>query len=340
MGTCKKCGRTVDLPAKYQAIDYQDGKKTVLFCSADCLKKWVLSKIAGICISLGISVVFFIVVCLTEGVPKANDTGLFVLAALFFVPYMIRQIHNSFRDIFNSGHFGEAFPFIIVILASLTFVYPLFALVREILHYVRLNKEYSLSSDNEKRDKKNTIGGNSKKTEDNNERTAYLQQYENEMYEKVYSQALRIAEVLRHLRPLVTYYDYYSFKNDQIGIRTSTENETCRRDCLYFYAHVGYVGIEFAREDIDRVHSMPEVMQIAKKYLVPNVFRREEDVETICRESGWDGCDLIIECFHEEPGREGRSEYVLSLPLVFSDCIKNETKKKSLEIMVNNFLKE
>ena len=137
MYKCKTCGREMSTEnnTQYKAIDFQDGKKILQFCCAGCLKRWITGKITGMCITLGIGLIWAIPLFFEMG------PGAFIF---LFTPYMIRQVCHSLRDVFHSGSFGEFFSFFLVLLGSLTVIYPACIVIKEIKHYRELSKRYSL----------------------------------------------------------------------------------------------------------------------------------------------------------------------------------------------------
>lgn len=135
--TCA-CGAPISesLDGTYVAFDLQREFKQIDFCSADCLKSWLHKKLIGMCIALALGL-FITISMLIDG------EGLFSIC-LFFLPYMIRQVWHTFGEIFNSGAIGECISIGIVVLSTITVIYPAYKLFQEIMHYRKIHKELPL----------------------------------------------------------------------------------------------------------------------------------------------------------------------------------------------------
>lgn len=133
---CSKCGKEIDEKeiGKWVAFDLQKGKEQMTFCSTQCLKEWISRKQIGMWTSVIIGVLIAIAL-LSEGA---------IAICLMFVPYMFRQMRNSFGDIFNSGAFGEFISIFVLLIGSLTVIYPAYKLIQEILEYRYLIEKYNL----------------------------------------------------------------------------------------------------------------------------------------------------------------------------------------------------
>ena len=122
---CTKCETEIVGGALFSSVDYQKQGEEVYFCSAECLKSWTVGKIIWLVITLVIGVVIAF-------------SGLF---AALFIPYMIRDRWNSLAELFSSGAFGEVVSFAIIILGAVTFVYPIYRIIREVITYAQNLKE-------------------------------------------------------------------------------------------------------------------------------------------------------------------------------------------------------
>ena len=133
---CSKCGKEIEenLEGQFVAFDLQK-KKDENFCSVAHLKDWMTEKIIWMCVALLLGLV------ITVGLlSEMGGTAI----ALFFLPYMIRQVRHSLGDVFNGGTFGEFLSFAIVLLGTITVAYPAYKLYQEITQYMHLKNKYSL----------------------------------------------------------------------------------------------------------------------------------------------------------------------------------------------------
>lgn len=134
---CKTCEKEIEKnnEGKFVAYDLQKGYEEENFCSVECLKRWMTSKIIWMCVALGFGLVLMILLL--------SEMGFFGIV-FFFLPYMIRQSKHSLADMFNGGSIGEFFSFAVVLLGTVTVIYPVYKLIQEISEYSRLKKTYSL----------------------------------------------------------------------------------------------------------------------------------------------------------------------------------------------------
>lgn len=136
MQQCNQCGKEIEeeLEGKFVAFDLQK-KKEENFCSVAHLKNWMTKKIIWMCVSLLFGLI------ITIGLlSEMGGTAI----VLFFLPYMIRQVRHSLADVFNGGTFGEFISFAIVLLGTITVIYPAYKLYQEITQYIHLKNRYSL----------------------------------------------------------------------------------------------------------------------------------------------------------------------------------------------------
>lgn len=134
MAQCNQCGREIEekFQREYVAFDLQKNKE-VLFCSVEHLKSWMITKIIWMVIMLLLGLII--------AVSMFSDMGGTAIT-LFFLPYIIRQVRHSLGDIFNGGTFGEFISFSVVLLGTITVVYPAYKLYQEISLYVHLKNKY------------------------------------------------------------------------------------------------------------------------------------------------------------------------------------------------------
>ena len=133
---CSKCGKEIEenVMEQWVAYDLQAGYQKKVFCSKECLKGWISGKQIGMWTSVIIGVILAIAL-LSEGA---------VALCLMLVPYMIRQTWRGLSDMFNSGAFGEFFSLFIVLIGSMTIIYPAYKLIQEIQQYKTLSEKYDL----------------------------------------------------------------------------------------------------------------------------------------------------------------------------------------------------
>lgn len=133
---CRECGKDIEeeLEGKFVAYDLQK-KKEENFCSTEHLKSWMIQKIVWMCVALFLGLIITISL-----LSEMEETAV----VLFFLPYMIRQVRHSLGDVFNGGTFGEFISIAIVLLGTITVVYPAYKLYQEIAQYVHLKNTYSL----------------------------------------------------------------------------------------------------------------------------------------------------------------------------------------------------
>ncbi len=122
---CYSCAQEIAVAdeGKWVAFDLQKGYEKLHFCSAACLKSWMTTKLVWMCISLVIGLILTITMW--------GEWGSSAII-LLFVPYSIRQLRHGL-----SGT-GEIIPFVVVLLASVTVIYPLYKAIQEIREYVRI----------------------------------------------------------------------------------------------------------------------------------------------------------------------------------------------------------
>lgn len=131
MTNCCKCGCNFDEEtAHYRAFDLQKGYEEVTFCSKECLKEWVTGKQIGMWIALLIGVVIAGVLLF--------DGELSLALPVLFLPYTIRQLSHGLTGA------GEFFSFMLVLLSTITVVYPAYKFVQELAQYARIRKEYGI----------------------------------------------------------------------------------------------------------------------------------------------------------------------------------------------------
>lgn len=132
MINCCRCGCTIDetKSVHYRAYDLQKGYEEVTFCSAECLKAWVTGKQVGMWISILIGAVIAGAI-LFGGNPS-------VALPMLFLPYTIRQLSHGLTGA------GEFFSFALVLLSTITVVYPAYKFVQELAEYGRIKKEYGI----------------------------------------------------------------------------------------------------------------------------------------------------------------------------------------------------
>ena len=125
------CGKMITND-NFQAMDLQ--KNTVVsFCSKECILGWVRKKTMTMWLSLGIGVILTIIAIIDGWYESA--------LIMVFIPYMIREIYNRISD-FGDGIGNEIFLIVIILLGSVTIIYPLYKFVKEYLEYKMLKEKY------------------------------------------------------------------------------------------------------------------------------------------------------------------------------------------------------
>ena len=114
----------------FQAFDIQKGKQ-LYFQSAEDLREWRTRRVIGLIIALVIGVVIAV-----SGIAGREPEAV----ALMFVPYMIRHLYRSDNPPTQTA-LGEFLNWTIVLLGSITFIYPIKKIVDEFNEYNRI-KEY------------------------------------------------------------------------------------------------------------------------------------------------------------------------------------------------------
>lgn len=134
MGKCE-CGRIIDDNSieKCLAFDLQKGHKQIEFCSKECREEWIKRKQIGMWGTLILGVIISLIL-LFDG-----ETELSVM--LLFLPYMIRQVAYGLKDVFDGGTGGEIISFIVVLLGTITLIYPAYKFIQEFLEYKKLLAE-------------------------------------------------------------------------------------------------------------------------------------------------------------------------------------------------------
>ena len=130
MKTCT-CGKVFDEKAShYRAFDLQKGYEEKFFCGQECLKGWLRRKKIGMWGTLLLGVIICAVL-FSEG-----ETTL--AFGLLFLPYTIRQLKSML------GGSGEFLSIMLVLLSTITVVYPAYKFVQEFLEYRRIKARNNL----------------------------------------------------------------------------------------------------------------------------------------------------------------------------------------------------
>ena len=98
------------------------------------MRNWAIGKTIGMTIALLIGIVISISLLFSKN-PGEQSLALPVL----LVPYMVRRLaRSSFADL--KGGFVEFIQFFLVLILSITFIYPVIKLIQEIVLYNRIFK--------------------------------------------------------------------------------------------------------------------------------------------------------------------------------------------------------
>ncbi len=125
METCR-CGIPIEEGKEYYAYDLQKGYEQIAFCSEKCRNEWISHKKTTMWATVIIGVILAILLCTEMGITEI----MFV-----FLPYMISEVAHGLKDIFNGGTVGEIFSFAVVLLGTITVIYPAYKLFQEIKQY-------------------------------------------------------------------------------------------------------------------------------------------------------------------------------------------------------------
>lgn len=128
-----KCGKEIDETAvsKYMAHDLQKSNKEINFCSYECMESWIKKKQVGMWGTLILGIVLAIL--LLENEPTLSAFSL-------FLPYMIRQVAYKLKNIFVAGVVGEIISFAVVMVGTMTIIYPAYKFIQEFIQYRNLLK--------------------------------------------------------------------------------------------------------------------------------------------------------------------------------------------------------
>ncbi len=130
MKTCM-CGKVFDeKQAMFRSFDLQKGYEEQFFCSRECLKQWLTRKKIGMAIALALGIVIAVFFLRGEEPMMAFP--------FFFIPYTIRQLSGKLHGA------GEFISFALVLLSTITVVYPAYKFVQELLEYRNVEKKYGI----------------------------------------------------------------------------------------------------------------------------------------------------------------------------------------------------
>lgn len=131
---CATCEKSFEASNAW-GFAYDTHNEKHFFCSQECLKKWKTKKLATMIITLAIGA------CITA--LSIGELG-GVAFSLFFIPYILRQIGHSLSGIASGGWVGEFISFAVVLLGSMTIIYPAYKLIQEIREFCRLKQVYGI----------------------------------------------------------------------------------------------------------------------------------------------------------------------------------------------------
>ncbi|MBQ4244975.1 MAG: hypothetical protein II702_08685 [Clostridia bacterium] len=127
---CHSCGREFPENLGYNAF-HMITYKEYWFDSVECLHSWAVTRIVTLAITLILGIVAM--VCM---IGEMGATG----AVFITLPYMIRYAALKFSDLFDGGNGGEFLTIMLVLLSTITVVYPLYKFIRELVEYISLAK--------------------------------------------------------------------------------------------------------------------------------------------------------------------------------------------------------
>ena len=120
----------------YYGFDLQKQLERYTFCSVSCLKSWIVSKIITMCLTILLGLILLIILTV--------DGEFTVGLILFFVPPIIRQCASSLAELFEDSDVGAFLSFALVLLGSITIVYPVYMIIRETIYYIKTLKMIKL----------------------------------------------------------------------------------------------------------------------------------------------------------------------------------------------------
>ncbi len=130
--TCAICEKLLESPSPaWYAFDIQHSKVRLSFCSAACLSSWVKKKQTAMVITVVLGILLTVLMMSELGGSS------FIL---LFIPYMLRQVGGRLKRIASTGWIGEFVAFAVILLGSLTIIYPAFVLMQEIKEYLRIRE--------------------------------------------------------------------------------------------------------------------------------------------------------------------------------------------------------
>ena len=97
------------------------------------MRSWAVGKTIGMCLAILIGIALCLDLFINGG-PGEKSAAI----SLLFIPYMIRRLFRSTFGILNGGQAKELLELFLVLILSLTFVYPIFKLIQEIILYSRI----------------------------------------------------------------------------------------------------------------------------------------------------------------------------------------------------------
>ncbi len=135
MMKCENCGQMVTDADQnlWFAFNIQKGYEKLAFCSSKCLEEWMKNKKLWMWISLTLGVLMAAIMFKEFGA---------IAVVFIFAPCKIRQVKNSLKGV-GEGPTGEFIWLFVVLIGSITIVYPLYKLIQELKEYGRIKSVLS-----------------------------------------------------------------------------------------------------------------------------------------------------------------------------------------------------
>ncbi len=129
---CPNCDKAVlENESRWFAFNIQKGKQKMVFCCSECLSDWMMKKQTTMIISLVLGAILMFL-----GFTEFGAGAIL----LFLGPYMLRQVGGKLASIASDGAVGEIISIMIVVMGTMTVIYPLVILIQEIKEYSRIRQ--------------------------------------------------------------------------------------------------------------------------------------------------------------------------------------------------------
>jgi len=125
------CGKVFDeKQSMFHSFDLQNDHEEQFFCSKECLKRWLTNKKIGMGIALVLGIVLAAILLFNGEV--------LIAFPILFLPYTIRQLSGLLHGA------GEFLSFFLILISTITVVYPAYKFVQELLEYRHIEQKYGI----------------------------------------------------------------------------------------------------------------------------------------------------------------------------------------------------